>query len=76
MISPRLIAAGVVIAAVISVYFYGRYEAMKACDNRHKVAELEQTIERKKKYEKIDKKLPYSSSRDDRFIWLLSNTYQ
>lgn len=72
----RLIAFGLVVVAIISAYFYGRWEAMKACDNRHKVAELENTIERKKEYERIEKKLPYSSDRAAKLEWLRQHARQ
>lgn len=64
------------IFALPVVYMGGRWMAMRDCDNRHKVAQLEKTVEVVKVYEKIQRKVPYSADRAAKFVWLRDNASQ
>jgi len=75
MINLKLIGMVALGAGILAVTAYGagRWEAMKACDARHKVAQLEQNEKVRKTYEKIERKIPYSADRAARREWLLQH---
>jgi len=75
MINLKLIgmAAAGAMALCAAAYFGGRWEAMKACDARHKVAQLEQNEKVRKTYEKIERSVPYRADDDTAWQWLLQH---
>ena len=75
MINLKLIGMAALGAGILAVTAYGagRWDAMKACDNRHAKAQLEQNETVRKSYEKIERKIPYSADRAARWEWLRTN---
>jgi hypothetical protein len=75
MINLKLIGMAALGAGILAVTAYGagRWDAMKACNNRHAKAQLEQNEKVRKTYEKIERKIPYSADRAARREWLLKH---
>jgi hypothetical protein len=72
MINLKLIGMAALGAGILAVTAYGagRWDAMKACDNRHAKAQFEQNEKVRKSYEKIERKIPYSADRSSKLEWL------
>lgn len=48
----------------------GRWAASRACDNRHEITQLKETLKTKDAYDKINKQLPYDRDRAERLKWM------
>jgi hypothetical protein len=75
MINLKLIGMAALGAGILAVTAYGagRWDAMKACNNRHAKAQLEQNEKVRKTYEKIERSVPYRADDDTAWQWLLQH---
>lgn len=66
----RLVGIAALVACIPIAYIIGGFSGKANCETKQVIEQAKTNEKARKKYDAVDKTIPYGASRSDRFKWL------